>query len=65
MTNQAVLYYTKRPLNHAEREFSALPENHNLIFAYMKCKKLDAETFYDELNIDCLTAVKQYLTEKP
>lgn len=65
MTNKARAEYIKRPLNDAEREFAGLPENHNLIFEYMKCKKLDAETFYDELVIDYLTAVKKYVTEKP
>lgn len=65
MTNKARIDYTKRPLNDAEREFAALTENHNLIFEYMKSKKLDAETFYDELVIDYLTAVKKYVTEKP
>ena len=65
MRNKGNADYTNRPLNDAEREFAALPENHNLIFAYMKCKRLDAETFYDELILDYLTAVKQYVTEKP
>lgn len=65
MKNEARADYTKRPLNDAEREFSALPENHNLIFEYMRYKKLDAETFYDELILDYLTAVKKYVTEKP
>ncbi len=65
MRNKGNADYTNRPLNDAEREFASLPENHNLIFDYMKCKKLDAETFYDELILDYLTAVKQYITEKP
>lgn len=65
MRNKGNADYTNCPLNNAEREFAALPENHNLIFTYMKCKKLDAETFYDELILDYLTAVKQYVTEKP
>ena len=65
MTNRAVKNYTKRPLTDAEREFAGLPENHDLIFKYMKFKGLDAETFYDELIIDYLTAVKKYVTEKP
>ena len=65
MTNKAVLDYTKRPLNDEERGFASLPENHDLIFEYMRLKKLDAETFYDELVIDYLTAVKKYVTEKP
>jgi len=65
MRNKGNADYTNRPLNNAEREFAALPENHNLIFDYMKCKRLDAETFYDELIIDYLTAVKKYVTEKP
>lgn len=57
--------YTRRPLNNAERDFAARPENHSMIFEYMKYKKLDAEVFYDELIIDYLTAVKKYVTEKP
>lgn len=65
MTNKAVKNYTKRPLTDAEREFAGLPENHDLIFKYMKFKGLDAETFYDELIIDYLTAVKKYVTEMP
>lgn len=65
MRNKGNASYTNRSLNDAEREFSALPENHNLIFDYMKCKRLDAETFYDELILDYLVAVKQYVTEKP
>ena len=65
MRNKGNADYTNRPLNNAEREFAALPENHNLIFDYMKCKRLDPETFYDELILDYLTAVKQYVTEKP
>ncbi len=65
MRNKGNANYTNRPLNNAEREFVALPENHNLIYDYMKCKRLDAETFYDELILDYLTAVKQYITEKP
>jgi len=65
MRNKGIADYTNRPLNNAEREFAALPENHNLIFDYMKCKRLDAETFYDELVIDYLTAVKRYVTEMP
>lgn len=65
MRNKGNAEYTNRPLNDAEREFAALPGNHDLIFTYMKCKKLDAETFYDELILDYLTAVKQYVTEKP
>lgn len=65
MRNKGNADYTNRPLNNAEREFAALPENHNLIFVYMKCKRLDAETFYDELILDYLVAVKQYVTEKP
>lgn len=65
MRNKGNASYTNRPLNNAEREFAALPENHNLIYDYMKCKRLDAETFYDELILDYLTAVKQYVTEKP
>ena len=65
MRNKGNAVYTNRPLNDTEREFAALPENHNLIFDYMKCKRLDAETFYDELILDYLTAVKKYVTEKP
>ena len=65
MRNKGNADYTNRPLNDAEREFAALPENHNMIFEYMRFKKLDAETFYDELVIDYLTAVKKYVTEKP
>lgn len=65
MRNKGYSECTNRPLNDTEREFAALPENHNLIYDYMKCKKLDAETFYDELILDYLTAVKQYVTEKP
>lgn len=65
MSNKARVEYVKRPLNNAEREFAALPENHDLIFTYMKCKRLDPEEFYDELIIDYLVAVKQYVTEKP
>lgn len=65
MRNKGNIGYTNRPLNDAEREFAALPENHGLIFDYMRIKKLDAETFYDELILDYLTAVKQYVTEKP
>lgn len=65
MRNKGNADYTNRPLNDAEREFSALPENHNLILGYMKVKKLDAEIFYDELILDYLTAVKKYVTEKP
>lgn len=65
MRNKGNADYTNRPLNDKEREFAALPENHNLIFDYMKCKRLDAETFYDELILDYLTAVKKYVTEKP
>ncbi len=65
MRNKGNTDYTNRPLNNAEREFAALPENHDLIFDYMRIKRLDAETFYDELILDYLTAVKQYITEKP
>lgn len=65
MRNKGNADYINRPLNNAEREFASLPENHNMIFEYMKCKKLDIETFYDELIIDYLTAVKKYVTEKP
>lgn len=65
MRNKGNADYTNRPLNDAEREFAALPENHDLIFTYMRIKKLDAETFYDELILDYLAAVKQYVTEKP
>lgn len=65
MRNKGNADYINRPLNDAEREFAALPENHNLIYDYMRIKKLDAETFYDELVIDYLTAVKKYVTEKP
>lgn len=65
MRNKGNAVYTNRPLNDTEREFAALPENRNLIFDYMRIKKLDAETFYDELVIDYLTAVKKYVTEKP
>ena len=65
MRNKGNADYTNRPLNNAEREFAALPENHRLIFDYMRCKGLDTETFYDELILDYLTAVKQYVTEKP
>lgn len=55
--------YINRPLNDAEREFAV--ENHDLIYKYMRNKRLDEEEFYDELIIDFLTAVKQYVTEKP
>lgn len=65
MRNKGNADYTNGPLNDAEREFAALHENHNLIFDYMRIKKLDAETFYNELVIDYLTAVKKYVTEKP
>ena len=65
MRNKGIADYTNRPLNNAEREFAALPENHNLIYEYMRIKRLDAETFYDELILDYLTAIKQYVTEKP
>lgn len=65
MRNKGIAEYTNRPLNNTEREFAALPENHNLIYEYMKCKRLDEETFYDELVLDYLAAVKQYVTEKP
>jgi len=65
MTNKARADYIRRPLTDSEREFAALPENHNMIFEYMRFKRLDAETFYDELVIDYLTAVKKYVTEKP
>lgn len=65
MKNKGYADYTNRPLNNTEREFAALPENHNLIFDYMRIKKLDAETFYDELVLDYLAAVKKYVTEKP
>lgn len=65
MRNKGNAEYTNRPLNNAEREFAALTENHSLIFDYMRIKKLDAETFYDELILDYLTAVKKYVTEKP
>lgn len=65
MRNKGNADYTNRPLSDAEREFAALSENYNLIFDYMKCKKLDVETFYDELILDYLTAVKKYITEKP
>lgn len=65
MRNKGNADYTNRPLNDLEREFSARPENHNLIFEYMRYKKLDAETFYDELILDYLTAVKKYVTENP
>lgn len=65
MRNKGNAEYTNRPLKNAEREFAALPENHNLIFEYMRIKKLDTETFYDELILDYLTAVKKYVTEKP
>lgn len=65
MRNKGNADYINRPLNDAEREFAGLPENHNLIYDYMKCKRLDAEIFYDELILDYLTAVKQYITEKP
>lgn len=65
MRNKGNADYTNRPLNDAELEFAALPENHNMIFEYMRFKKLDAETFYDELVMDYLTAVKKYVTEKP
>lgn len=65
MRNKGNADYTNRPLNAAERKFAALPENHNLIFDYMKYKRLDAETFYDELIFDYLVAVKKYITEKP
>lgn len=57
MRNKGNADYTNRPLNNTEREFAS--ENHNLIFEYMKVKKLDAETFYDELVLDYLTAVKR------
>jgi hypothetical protein len=57
--------YTVRKLTEEEKEFASRPENHNLIFKYMKIKKLDPEEFYDELIIDYLVAVKQYVTEKP
>ena len=67
MTNKdkARANYIKRPLNDAEREFASLQENHNLIFSYMKCKRLDPEEFYDELIMDYLIAIKKYVTEKP
>jgi len=65
MRNKGNADYTNRPLNNAERDFASLPENYNLIFGYMRCKRLDSETFYDELILDYLTAVKQYITEKP
>ena len=65
MANKVRAEYIKRPLNDAEREFATLPENHDLIFQYMKCKGLDPEEFYDELILDYLVAVKQYVTEKP
>ncbi len=65
MRNKGNADYTNRPLNNAERECASLPENHNLIFDYMRIKKLDAETFYDELILYYLTAVKKYVTEKP
>lgn len=65
MKNKGNADYTNRPLNDAEREFAAVPENHNLLFEYMRIKRLDAETFYDELVMDYLTAVKKYVTEKP
>ena len=65
MSNRIRAEYIKRPLNDAEREFAALPENHDLIFTYMKCKRLDPEEFYDELILDYLVAVKQDVTEKP
>lgn len=57
--------YIKRPLNDAEREFASLPENHDLIYEYMRCKGLDTETFYNELILDYLISVKQYVTERP
>lgn len=65
MANKVRANYIKRPLNDAEREFAALPENHNLIYEYMKRKGLDTDNFYDELILDYLTAVKQYVTERP
>lgn len=65
MRNKGNTECTNRPLNNAEREFAAFSENHSLIYEYMRIKKLDAETFYDELIIDYLTAVKKYVTEKP
>ena len=63
MRDKGRMDYINRPLNDAEREFAA--ENHDLIYKYMRGKRLDAEEFYDELIIDFLTAVKQYVTEKP
>lgn len=65
MRNKGNAEYVNRPLNDAEREFAGRKENHDLIYKYMKCKGLDAETFYDELIFDYMTAVKQYVTEKP
>jgi hypothetical protein len=57
--------YTTRPLTEEEKEFASRPENHNLIFKYMNIKRLDAEQFYDELILEYLVAVKQYVTERP
>jgi DNA-directed RNA polymerase specialized sigma24 family protein len=57
--------YTTRKLTTEEQEFASRPENHNLIFKYMNIKRLDPEEFYDELIIDYLVAVKQYVTERP
>lgn len=65
MRNKGNAAYTNRPLNDAEVEFAGRKENHDLIYKYMRCKGLDAETFYDELIFDYLCAVKQYITEKP
>jgi hypothetical protein len=64
-TMRARKEYTTRKLTTEEQEFASRPENHNLIFKYMNIKRLDPEEFYDELIIDYLVAVKQYVTERP
>jgi hypothetical protein len=57
--------YTIRPLTEEEKEFASRPENHNVIFKFMRNNRLDPEEFYDILSLDYLTAVKIYITEKP
>lgn len=52
--------YLDRPLTNEEKLFASNPENHDLIYKYIKHHRLDLNEWYDILILHYLRAIKKY-----
>lgn len=54
---------SNRKLTEEEKNFAAIPKNHNLIYSFMKTNGLDFNEWYDICALGYIDAVKTYMTD--